>query len=111
MLQTNQNETIKDKFKFFVTNEKYDVIESIPEYSYDDKKLKLKFMTSGIFYIYIVKTEKYNFSESNILYIDLFYTTSSINNGNRIGLKKNDIEQSESFFIDIKKKNIIINFI
>ncbi len=33
-----------------------------------------------------------------------------MNDGNRIGLKKNDIEQSESFYVDIKK-NIIMNFI
>ncbi len=104
VLLTDRNETIKDKFTVLVFNENYDVIESIPIYSYDDKVLEIEFMTSDIFYIYIVKTEKYNFSESNILYIDLFYTTSSINDGNPIGMKKNDILQSESLFIDIKKK-------
>ena len=110
MLQTDDNETVKDKFEIYIKigNVK---IKPIPYYKYDDKLLKIKFNTSDTFYIYIDKTEKYNFSTSDILYIDLFYTTSSMNDENRIGLKKNDIEQSESFFIDIKKKNIIINFI
>ncbi len=111
MLQTDHNETIKDKFKVLVKNEYDDVIESIQEYSYDDKVLEIEFMTSDIFYISINKTKIYNFSKSNILYIDLFYTTSSINDGNPIGMKKNDILQSESLFIDIKKKIIIMNFI
>ena len=110
MLQTDEFETVKDKFEFYIKIKDVQ-IKPIPYYKYDDKLLKIKFNTSDTFYIYIDKTEKYNFSTSDILYIYLFYTTSSMNDENRIGLKKNDIEQSESFYIDIKKKNIIINFI
>ena len=103
-LQTDHNETIKDKFEVVVKNKNNDVIDTIQEYS-NDKVLEIYFMTSDIFYIYINKTEKYNFSKSNILYIGLFYTTSSMNDEDPIGLKKNELFQSESFFIDIKKKN------
>ena len=110
MLQTDGKETVKDKFDIYIINGD-EQIKPIPYYKNYDKSLLLEFNTSDTFYIYIDKTEKYNFSTSDILYIDLFYTTSSMNDENRIGLKKNDIEQSESFFIDIKKKNIIINFI
>ena len=106
VLLTDELETIKDKFEIVVKNENDDVIESIPEYSYDDKVLEIDFMTSDIFNIYINKTEKYNFSKSNILYIFLFYTTSSMNDEDPKGFKKNDIEQSEIFFIDIKKKKL-----
>jgi hypothetical protein len=103
MLQTDGKETVKDKFEIYIFKENAK-IKSIPYYKYDDKLLILEFNTSDTFYIYIDKTEKYNFSTSDILYIDLFYTTSSMNDENRIGLKKNDIKQSESFYIDIKKK-------
>ena len=103
MLQTDLKETIEDKFEVVVKNENEDVIES--EYSYDDEALLIKFNASDIFNIYINKTEKYNFSTSNILFVFLLYTTSSMNDEDPIGLKKNDIVQSEIFFIDIKKKN------
>jgi hypothetical protein len=109
MLLTDEFETVKDKFDIYIINGD-ELIKPIPYYKYDDKLLILEFNTSDTFYIYIDKTEKYNFSTSDILYINLFYTTSRMNDENRIGLKKNDIEQSESFYIDIKKKNIIINF-
>ena len=105
LLVTDELETIKDKFEVVVENKNDDVIESIQEYSYDDKLLKIQFMTSDIFNIYINKTEKYNFSTSNILFVFLLYTTSSMNDEDPIGLKKNELFQSESFFIDIKKKN------
>ena len=59
LLMTDHNETIKDKFEVVVINENNDVILSIPKYSYDDKVLTINFMTSDIFYIYLVKTEKY----------------------------------------------------
>ena len=110
LLQTDEFETVKDKFEIYIIKGDEQIKKPIPYYKYDDKLLILEFNTSDTFYIEIFKTEKYNISTSDILYIDLFYTTSSMNDGNRIGLKKNDIEQSESFFIDIKK-NIIMNFI
>ena len=103
-LQTDHNETIKDKFEVVVKNKNNDVIDTIQEYS-NDKVLEIYFMTSDIFYIYINKAEKYNCSDCNILFFFLFYTTSSMNDEDPIGLKKNELFQSESFFIDIKKKN------
>ncbi len=47
-------------------------LNTIPDYSDDDKLLKIEFNVSDIFDIFINKTEKYNFSESNILYIVLY---------------------------------------
>ena len=110
MLQTDEFETVKDKFDIYIINGD-EQIKPIPYYKYDDKLLILEFNTSDTFYILVDKTEKYNFSTSNILFVFLLYTTSSMNDEDPIGLKKNDIVQSEIFFIDIKKKIIIMNFI
>jgi hypothetical protein len=103
-LQVNQKEIIKDYFDVYIYAKSY-MINSTWSYNYEDTILKIEFDTSENFYILINKNEKYNISNSDLLFIDLFYTTSSMNDEDPIGLKKNELFQSESFFIDIKKKN------
>ena len=102
LLQTENKETIKDYFNFTI----YSNIELYYNKYYikEDKILIIEFNTSDIFGIYVNKTDNYNIS-SNILYIDLYYTTSSMNDQKPIAMKENDIHQSESFVIDLKTKN------
>ena len=99
--QAENNETIKYCFNFTI----YSNIELYYNKYYikEDKILIIEFNTSDIFGIYVNKTDNYNIS-SKILYINLYYTTSSMNDQKPIAMKENDIQQSESFVIDLKTK-------
>ena len=97
-----KNEKIKDYLNYDIIGPKK--IKK-KEALYETGLLEINFTTSDVFGIQINKSNNYVNISSNILYMALFYTTSSMNDETQIALKENDIWQSESFYVDLRKHN------
>jgi len=91
--------------KFFYYELNGTNINNIKEAEYENGKiLEINFTSSGDFDINIYNSSNYDNILSKVLIMHLIYTTSSINDDEPyIPLKENDIFQSETFFVDLKK--------
>ena len=72
-----------------------------------DECLYINFTTSHDFRIGIFKINP-NENLNDILYLNIYYTTSSKNDENEIALKKNELIQTERFYIDLDKMNFFL---